>query len=302
MVKKMKILRILGFCLMCFAGFNAEAFSILTRKEDTNTQVLRVASFPDYFPFGYVSRDLRHSLVLDSVFIKTLEQYVSQKDYRIERMPFESLNEAMSALRENGADVFVGAYYASSAFDYLEFVFPAVLVNPVHLMTTPDKIQKLHKLDDLKNMKGIYNAEEYFADYVKDKLKEMGVEPVASADEAYRQILTGEADFLLGSYYYNYGKTVEMGLKGYVSFSTKALWGMPMFIAISKDMKNAKTVHELFRRLVANPDFAENMKKNLKIIMKEKEEQSQGVVPPMYVRQVQENELTPADELLREAN
>ena len=99
-----------------------------------------------------------------------------------------------------------------------------------------------------------------------------------------------------------YGKTIEMGLKGYVSFSTKALWDMPMFIAISKDMKNAKTVHELFRRLVANPDFAENMKKNLKIIMKEKEEQSQGVVPPMYVRQVQENELTPADELLREAN
>ncbi len=298
----MRILRLFCFCLMCFASFDAKAFSVLTRKEDTNTQVLRVVSFPDYFPFGYTSYDSRNSLIFNSVFIDTLREYISLKDYRIEGMPFETLGKSLSALRENGADVFVGAYYASSDFNQLEFVFPAVLINPVHLMTTPDKIQKLHKLDDLKAMKGIYNKEEHLADYVREKLKEMNVEPVSSADEAYRQILTGEADFLLGSYYYNYGKTVEMGLKDYVSFSTQALWNMPMFIAISKEMKNAKAVHELFRRLVANPDFAENMKKNMKKLMKEKEENSQGVVPPMYVRQAQENELTPADELLREAN
>ena len=285
--------------LLGFSSFNAEAFSILTRKEGSNVQLLRITSYSDYFPFGAAIGNSRDFLALDSLFSDVFEQYILPKDYRLEFVAFENLEETLSALHDNKAEVFVGAYYASNDFEKLDFVFPAVLVNPVHLMMTPDKISMVKKLDDLKNLKGIYNSKEHFADYTIQKLKEMNVEPVESADEAYKKILTGEADYLLGSYYYNYAKTAEMGLKDYVSFSTGALWNMPMFIAISKGAKNAKNVHELFRRLASDDVFRESVVENLKKTVKEREEASQGVVPPMYVRAGGENDLTPADEVMK---
>ncbi len=288
--------------LLGFSSFDAKAFSILTRKEGSSTQLLRITSYSDYFPFGEAVGKSHATMVLDSLFADVFAQYISPKEYRIEFLPFETMEATMEALHENGADVFMGAYYASADFEKLDFVFPAVLVNKIHVMMTPDKISSVRNLEDLKNLKGIYNQREHFADYTVQKFKDMNVSPVESADEAYKMILTGEADYLLGSYYYNYAKTAEMGLKDYVSFSTGALWNMPMFIAIAKNVKNPKNVHELFRRLASDIVFRESVVQSLKKAVKEKEEASQGVVPPMYVREAKENELTPADEALMGEN
>ena len=180
----------------------------------------------------------------------------------------------------------------------MEYIFPAVLNNPIHLVTTPDKILNIKNVQDLKKFKGIYVQNEYFSDYMITNFKNYNLTPVPNSEEAFKMLLTGESDFMLGSYYFEYAEAIRLGLKPYIVFSNQPLWNMPLFIAMSKINSNpsAKAIHTRLHKAASNEAFRNQIIKTLKQRIENFEQKSQGIVPPMYVRKSLENELTPADE------
>jgi len=302
----MKKTKILGFLFLfslfatCAAPLGVRAFSIISKYEADSKKEILITSFFNYRPFGYVTFDSRNIGHQHSVFSKAVDQFFPKEGYSLRYKAFTSAQDAATSTRQGKVDVFFGAYYASDMFEGLDFVFPAVLNNPVHLMMTPDKISQIQNLDDLKNLKGVYSQEETFSDYMLKNFENLGVQGVSSTDEAYRMLILGEADYMLGSSYYNRICLAQKGLKGYIAFSKTPLWNMPLFFGVSKASKNSKQFSAYFKKMLSNENFKIKVLQDLKQTIEEIETQSQGVVPPMYVRQAREDEKTPADELLEQ--
>ena len=255
---------------------------------------ISVTSYPDYYPFGYRLFDGKKA-VDGSVFQDVLASVIPESEPELYYVYYDTLTQAVLDIKAGKTEVYLGAFYGTSVFEDFDFVFPAVLNNPVYLMMPQSKIRQVRNLDDLKKLRGIYVQKEMFSDHVLNMFKDFGLTAVKSTDAAYEQLLTGEADFMFGSYYYQYIQVLEKGLKNYISFSSKPIWNMPMFVAISKRLPNRAIMHEYLRKKVSSPSFKEKVLSHLKTLIEEKEKQTVGTVPPTYIKEGAKNDLTPAD-------
>lgn len=293
----MKILKLLGLLIVLalHADFSyAENF--VTFKGDVVK--LKVTSFSDYMPFGYLNEKGRSDDKLASVFRKSLQEFLPKIGYKPVFESFETTDDALQSIHMGKINLFIGAYYSTHIYDDFEFAFPALLNNPVHLMMLPSRINEVHNVSDLKNLKGVYSTKEYFADYIIQKFEALNLKKLESEQEAYKALITGEADFILGSYYTNYIKVAQTGLKNYIAFSSKPLWNMPMFLALSKMTPNLKIVKNRLQKLLDSEEFKKDVIQSMKDYVTEIEQNAIGVVPPTYVNEQMraQNTLTPADE------
>lgn len=58
----------------------------------------------------------------------------------------------------------------------------------------------------------------------------MGIKEAKDYPEAYRQLLSGEADYVVGTYYPSQIELYKLGIRDYVVYSKAPVWKMPMFI------------------------------------------------------------------------
>lgn len=298
----MKFLTKTAFIFSFLLSLNAHAISILKGAEESFEHRIYVTSYADYFPFGYhtdANNDWADNL--GSVFRDAITETKAQDNGpALSYIYFDTLHEAILDMKTGKTHVFLGAFYATTSFEDFEFVFPAILNNPIHLMMLPDRINEVKTVEDLKNLKGVYVKTEMFSTYMLNVFEDLSLTPVENTDEAYRQLLVGDIDFILGSFYYQYIKVLETGLKGYIAFSSHPLWKMPMFIALSKRLENRKAVSEYFRKIILEETFKETILARIKQTIEEKEEEFLGAVPPMYIKERNKTDLTPADEMLKE--
>lgn len=267
--------------------------------EEGISGTIYMTSFSDYEPFGYKTKGEDGDNTVGSVFRDVLREVLpASRHFGISYNYFDTVSDAVIDMKKGQTHVFLGAFYATSSFDDFDFVFPAILNDPVHIMMLPERISEIKKIEDLKNLKGVYVGSEMFSDYMLKVFEDLSLEKVTDADEAYKKLFLREADYILGSFYYHYVNIIEKGLKGYIAFSSRPLWNMPMFIAFSKRLENRKSIQEYFRKLILQETFKEKLLARIKEFVQEKEEAFAGSVPPMYIKQNGENELTPADEIL----
>ena len=296
----MKFLIKILFLFIFSVALNARASSILTNKEEPLEGKYYFTSYGHYFPFGYKAQTGDPNDLFSSVFKDALSSLEKKQGLAFAYKYFDNVTDAVIDMKTGNTQVFLGAFYATDSFSDFDFIFPAILNNPIHLMMLPSRITEVKKIDDLKNLRGAYLQNEMFSDYMMGVFSNLSLLPFEDPDEAYRKLLIGEIDFVLGSYYYQYPLILERGLQDYVTFSSKPLWNMPMFIALSKRIANKKNFEEHFRKLLASGVYKEKVLEHIKQRIKEKEEAYAGVVPPMYSKPQTENDLTPADERLKE--
>lgn len=270
-------------------------FMIDKSNRSGNRFSIKVTSFPDYFPFAVLKEPTaRQPLV--TIFDKGLKEFAQQGNFEIKYLTFEDYPSAVSGVRRGKADLLLGAYYATKLYSGLEYIYPAALHNPIHVIMLPKNISKVEKVEDLKNLKGIYIESEHFSDYMLKNFENFNIKPVKTPYEAYEKLFVGDVDFVIGSYYYNYAYTLQTGLNNYVAFSKAALWNMPLFLTISKASPISKQLRTSLTQFINTDVFKQSISDELQNKMHELEEKSRGVVPPKFVRVESFNELTPADE------
>lgn len=295
----MKFLTKTVFVFCFFLTMKVYAASMIQGGPEQISGTIYMTSYPDYVPFGYKIIGEKVHDVFGSVFRDVFSELLpKESNFAVSYNYFDTVSEAVIDMKTGKTQAFMGAFYASASFDDFDFVFPALLNNPVHIMMLPERIGEIKKAEDLKNLKGAYVKSEMFSNYMLSVFEDLGLEGVESTDEAYKKLLLRETDYVLGSYYYHYIKVIENGLKGYIAFSSKPLWNMPMFLAFSKRVENRKSILEYFRKLILTETFKEKLLSRIKEIVEEKEAEFAGSVPPMYILQRGENDLTPADEIV----
>lgn len=275
------------------AEINAQ--SLVADKKSSRRMYVSLTSFPDYYPFSYTEKQ-RENKFLVTVFNKGMELFSKTGDYELSFVPIADYDQAVNDVRRGEIDVLLGMYFDTKLYSGLEYLYPAALNNPVHVAMLPHNLDKVATTEDLKNLRGLYIEKEHFSDYMLNNFKKYNIKPIDTAYHAYEQLFTGQADFIAGSYYYNYAQICKLGLKDYVTFSKNPLWNMPLFIGVSKAAKNHNKLNILLRRFIVTEGFKQSMAESLKQAMRDVEMQSQGIVPPKFVRIESLTEKTPADE------
>ena len=143
--------------------------------------------------------------------------------------------DAQAAARDGKADMIFGIYYNDERATYLDYVQPAFMYDEVVVFVAKDKPFTYKDENDLIGKKGVTNqGESYGTDFdafIKDKLT---VARANGIDAAFKELLAGNADYLIAGYYSGLAVAAKAGLKDQIEPLSPAILEAEMFVAFSK--------------------------------------------------------------------
>jgi polar amino acid transport system substrate-binding protein len=156
------------------------------------------------------------------------------------KVPLESKymgtwSDAQSAARDGKADMIVGVYFNDERAEYLDYVQPAFVFDPVVAFVAKDKKFAFTGQDELIGKKGATNkGESYgtkFDAFIKDKLT---VARTDGIDAALEDLAAGKVDYVIAGYYPGDAEVAKLGLDDKIEALEPALLSAEMFVAFSK--------------------------------------------------------------------
>jgi polar amino acid transport system substrate-binding protein len=143
--------------------------------------------------------------------------------------------DAQAAAKDGKADMIVGIYYNDDRAQYLDYIQPAFIFDPVVVFVAKDKKFPYKDQNDLIGKKGATNQGESYGNefdtFIKDKLN---VERTDGLDAAFDDLVTGKVDYVIAGYYPGSAEVAKMGLKDKVEALDPGLLSAEMFVAFSK--------------------------------------------------------------------
>jgi polar amino acid transport system substrate-binding protein len=217
--------RILGFSLFAafalagHAGFAADDCSKIT-----------LTGHPQYPVIAYKDGDTIAGVAPDLV--KAIGKDINVE---VESKYTGSWEDAQAAARDGKVDMIVGVYYNDDRAQYLDYVQPAFIYDEVVIFVPKGKGFAYKGQDDLIGKKGVTNqGESYGTDFdafIKDKLT---VERTPGIDAAFKDLLSGKADYLIAGYFSGLAEAAKEGVKDQIEPLSPAILEAEMFVAFSK--------------------------------------------------------------------
>ncbi len=266
----------------CFAQHMVQKESYL--KDDVS-----VIGLPDYPPFSYYELDNRSNSIYYSAFLKPIQDIAQRNDFKLEIsyfMGIPTLENVILDIRSGKSQFFLGAYSNTKMFTGIELVYPAVVSNPIHVITLPETQEKIKSAKDLINLKGVISKTEYLSDFVLRKIKPLKLTYLESPFDTYEKLFTGEADYIIGGLYYNRIMASRYGIEQYLSYSTKPLFKIPVFVALSKLTPQMSLYEKILTQEFNKPDFGNAVKKEILRMVEEEITKNQGIVPPAFASHI----------------
>ncbi|MCQ2734612.1 MAG: transporter substrate-binding domain-containing protein [Alphaproteobacteria bacterium] len=259
---------------------------------------LIVAGLPDYPPFS-VLKTKSGVRIFESAFILPLRKAMKKYGVDIEfsdKADSQTIKMLMIEMRAGLSQLFIGANSDTKMFTGLELIYPAVVTNPIHLITLVEKQGQIKSISDLEKLKGVACSAEYFSDFVTRKLKEININFVDTPYDAYEKLFKGEADYMMGSLYYNKIMASRFGIGKYLTYSKNPIYKIPVFLALSPVMPKRSEYQEAIHEALLNPEFARNVKEEIIRIVEEEIKANDGIVPPSFAQYQTEEEKFDEDE------
>ncbi len=281
----LKIGKILFFLAVIEVFFIKEGFAQVEFNTSVNREVkqLRATGFLDYPPFGYIPNRF-YPDSYESIFKQILDQYGKEANFLIDysvNSPYETL---VRKVRGGEIDIILGIYHDTEMYDGLDYVFPALINNPIVVVMPPNRINEVKTTDDLKKMKGAIGSGEHLSDFVVKELAKLDVVKIDSPYELYKKLYLREVDYVLASEYNARVVLAEMGLRNQLSFSKQPLWNIPIFLGVSKVSRYRNQIKNGLQRIVEKPETGQNIKKALADYIGSVEQKYIGVVAPDFTK------------------
>ena len=280
---------LLALFLLLTAVSNAFAVNMV-QKEDVLKRNMIYSGLPDFPPFSYYT-EVRSAYILNGAFLKPLRE--AFKSYSFTPTPYKITEDEIKnpkllllSARSGEFQIFIGAMTDTKLFTGLEFVYPAVISDPIHIITTPDGQDAIKSFNDLLKLKGVVSKEEYLSDFVVRKIQSYNVEFVDTSYDAYEKLFTGQVDYMIGSAFFNRFKSSHYGLHRYMVYSKNPIFKTPIFIAFSKITPVLEEYVKAFSEEFSKPSFGRAVKEEIIRIIEEEEANNDGVVPPAFVKEI----------------
>lgn len=277
------------FCLLLSQNSTAQIKNITNAKKIEDK--ITVTGYLDYPPFGFIETIRPNPKgstynIFRSVFDDVISDLKNKSNIEFSYIYNSKLNDEniIKGLNAGKYDLFLGMYHNTKRFERLQPAFPALLDNPVSLITMPDTAQKIKNLSQLKNLKGAACSKEYFTDFVINQMKMYNIKFVDDPLTMFELLYTGEIDYIFASQYFGIIEAAKIGLRDRFSFSKQIIWNMPMFIGVSKLSPSRKFLIEKLSSYASNPDHKAKIQQKLRQIIHDFEIKYRGVVPPPFVK------------------
>jgi polar amino acid transport system substrate-binding protein len=183
---------------------------------------------------------------------------------RVTSKDFGSWEKAQAAVRGGEADVIFGIYRNDERMEYLEYLEPPFMVDPVSVVVRTGAAFPYAQWSDLKGRKGVTNVGESYGDRFDAYLgRELTVSRVAGVDKVFAALLEGKADYAIIALYPGRNVARKLGLADKVEFLPKAVVSADMFVAFSKRSKCLAALKDGFSRLLKSDIDGGKMKRLL---------------------------------------
>ncbi len=218
---------------------------------------IRVASFETNPPFGWVDLVSGGIGVSDKYFsngfsVGVFRQIAESHGLFVQPVGFPSYEAALRALSRGEIDVFAGAYYDPHIGQMgNSFVTPSFFQNAIVAVFLKGKEKPVHRFEDLIGMKGVVRRDEHFYELLYKGLPNgLTIRPVPDAREAFRMLMTGEADYMLSSPYAAEAEARRFKMDQMIELSDRALFGPELFFVFSlnSDCRGMRSVFSQFIR------------------------------------------------------
>jgi polar amino acid transport system substrate-binding protein len=162
---------------------------------------------------------------------------------------FGTWEKAQAATRSGEADVIVGIYRNAERTEYLEYVDPSFMVDPVSVVVRDGSAFPYGEWSNLKGRKGVTSAgESYGTKFDNYMARELDVARVPGIDKAFAAVLDGKADYAIVAFYPGRDALRKLALDGKIVFLPKALVNADLFVAFSKKSKCLPALKEGFAK------------------------------------------------------
>jgi polar amino acid transport system substrate-binding protein len=217
-----RILSLSLFAALTLAGTAAFA-------EDTCTKIT-ATGHPQYPAIAYKDGD-----TIAGAAPMLVEAIAKDLKVPLESKYMGTWEEAQAAARDGKADMIFGIYYNDERAKYLDYIQPAFMYDEVVVFVAKGNGFPYTGENDLIGKKGVTNqGESYgteFDAFIKDKLN---VARVNGIDAAFKDLLSGNADYLIASYYSGLAEAAKDGIKDKIEALSPAILEAEMFVAFSK--------------------------------------------------------------------
>jgi polar amino acid transport system substrate-binding protein len=215
---------------LCVSVFVAAALACPSAFAADECAKITATGHPQYPALAYKDGDAIAGAVPTLV-----ETIAKQINVPLESKSMGSWADAQAAARDGTADMIFGIYYNDERAQYLDYVQPAFMYDDVAIFVAKGKSFPFTGQDDLIGKKGVTNqGESYGTDFdafIKDKLD---VARADGIDNAFKDLLSGKADYLVAGYYPGLAEAAKAGLKDQIEVLDQALLTAEMFVAFSK--------------------------------------------------------------------
>ena len=191
---------------------------------------LTITGHPEYPPIGY--RDGERIVGAGATVV---ERIAAELKIPVQSKYTGSWAEAQTAARDGKVDIIFGIYFNDERAAYLEYVRPAFLIDPVVVMVAKGKAFPFRGRQDLIGKKGVTNAgESYGSEFDSFIAQKLTVSRSNGQDQAFKDLLSGKADYLIIGLYPGLAGAAKAGVKNQVEALKTPLLKEEMFIAFSK--------------------------------------------------------------------
>ena len=291
----------LGLSLFFSSTASAQVKNITTLVK--NNRDIYVAGYVDYPPFGFiekiqVSKNAAPHYIYRSVFEDVVADLQGNTRFKF-IYAFDAAGYDRSldndfyfaGINSGKYDMFLGAYYDTQKYNRIQVTYPAIMNNPVTIVTMPDTAKKIKNLSQLKKMKGAVCTKEYFTDFVTNDMKNYNLEYIDDTRTMFEKLYTGEVDYLFMTQYFGIIEAIKLGIRNQLSFSKQIVWNIPMFIGVAKISPSRKFLIEKISSYSERPEFQKKIKDKLHQIIQDYEKKYHGVIPPTFIKK-ENNEST----------
>lgn len=270
----------------------------MVQEESYLKNNLTYIGLPDYPPFSYFEKHSK-SVSYKSAFLKPLKDIATQYGFKLISSNYwdiPDIHKVILDVRSGEIQMFISAYSNTKLFTGLELIYPASVSNPIHVITLPEGLEKIKTAADLKKLRGVISKTEYLSDFVLRKINDLNIKYVDTPYEAYEQLFTDEADYILGGLYYNRIMASKYGIEQYLAYSKKPLFKIPVFIALSKITPMQSLYNKAFHDEFNKDKFGNDVKREILRIVEEEISKNQGILPPAFVKK--EENTVPEENML----
>ena len=211
-----------------------------------------VAMWPTVPPFGWIEV-VKRSLEVDiyepyGLFYDILKTVAEHNNKSVALYQTLSFDKAVQAVENGKADIILGYYYNENPYVHFQPLYPAIIQNPIVIITLKGAMPEEKALEALIDKVGVMRSDEHLYILMRSMLpKNMQIKQVPSAKEAFQLLLSHKVDFMITSRYTAEAEIRRFKMSGLLDISP-AIKYPAVFFAVAKNGPCKKEIETFFKQ------------------------------------------------------